>query len=188
VAREHHARVKQVFFNVLERPSDERSAFLDQACGGDQQVREEVETLLKHHLSETILAVFDNRKSDAGVQSASVIGATTSPHLAEETRVLLRGRLQAVVLILCIGMALTILPQVFRPNAVGVGVRVVSFFLLLVCFGVLWSRVTLNMFQLRLIELAVLINMGILGVVIDIRLMLHEAAMRDIGDLVEANA
>ena len=103
MAREQHARVKLVFFNALDLPSEERSAYVDKTCGGDQQVREEVETLLKHHLSETILAVSDNRKSDAGVQPADVIGAATSPHLAAETRDLLRGRLKAVVLVLCIG-------------------------------------------------------------------------------------
>ena len=136
-----------------------------------QQLRQEVETLLEHHLSETILTVANTRQVEKGSQAATVIGAATSPHLTEETRDLLRGRLQAVVLVLCLGLSLALLRHLFHPNTLGLGVRVVSFLLMLGCLGILKSQVTLNLFHLRLIELAVLANIGLLGIVIDIRLM-----------------
>jgi len=41
--------VKEVFESALERDSEKRAAFLAQACGGDDEVRQEVESLLVAH-------------------------------------------------------------------------------------------------------------------------------------------
>ena len=37
----------EVFKSAVDRPAEERSAFLDEACGGDAELRHEVESLLK---------------------------------------------------------------------------------------------------------------------------------------------
>src|SRR5678815_440022 len=42
-------RVKEIFEGALERQGDERAAFLDRACDGDAEVREEVESLLRSY-------------------------------------------------------------------------------------------------------------------------------------------
>jgi len=42
-------RVKEIFDGALERQGDERAAFLDRACDGDAEVREEVESLLRSY-------------------------------------------------------------------------------------------------------------------------------------------
>src|SRR5215204_2262324 len=42
-------RVKEIFDGALERQGDERAAFLDRACDGDADVREEVESLLRSY-------------------------------------------------------------------------------------------------------------------------------------------
>ncbi|HEX5602535.1 MAG TPA: serine/threonine-protein kinase, partial [Pyrinomonadaceae bacterium] len=42
-------RVKEIFDGALERQGDERAAFLDRACDGDEEVREEVESLLRSY-------------------------------------------------------------------------------------------------------------------------------------------
>ena len=39
-------RVKEIFEAALKLESNERARFLDQECAGDDQTREEVETLL----------------------------------------------------------------------------------------------------------------------------------------------
>ena len=39
-------RVKDVFHEALRRSSDERAQFLDEECDGDNELREEVESLL----------------------------------------------------------------------------------------------------------------------------------------------
>ena len=41
--------MKEIFEGALERQGDERAAFLDRACDGDAEVREEVESLLRSY-------------------------------------------------------------------------------------------------------------------------------------------
>jgi serine/threonine protein kinase/Tol biopolymer transport system component len=49
VTSERWQRVKELFEATLERDPAERAAFLAQACGGDEEVRREVESLLAAH-------------------------------------------------------------------------------------------------------------------------------------------
>src|SRR4249919_2640994 len=42
-------KVKEVFTAALELPSGERTAFLEQSCGADEALREEVDSLLAAH-------------------------------------------------------------------------------------------------------------------------------------------
>jgi serine/threonine protein kinase len=42
-------QVKDLFNDALDHNSDERTAFLDDACGGDEELRREVETLIAFH-------------------------------------------------------------------------------------------------------------------------------------------
>ena len=43
------AKVKELFFAVLELSAAERAAHLDTACAGDSALREQVEALLQSH-------------------------------------------------------------------------------------------------------------------------------------------
>ena len=52
---ERHQQVKQVFLAACDLQPPEVAAFLDRACAGDAELRQEVESLLVHHLSETII-------------------------------------------------------------------------------------------------------------------------------------
>jgi serine/threonine protein kinase len=46
---ERWQQLKQIFQSALERDPAERSAFLNQACGGDAELRGEVESLISSH-------------------------------------------------------------------------------------------------------------------------------------------
>src|SRR5215470_2403915 len=46
---ERWQQVKQVFQSAIERPPDERAAFLAHACAGDPNLRGEVESLISSH-------------------------------------------------------------------------------------------------------------------------------------------
>jgi len=46
---ERHAQIKELFLAACERPAEERSAFLGKVCGGDEELRREVESLLHFH-------------------------------------------------------------------------------------------------------------------------------------------
>ena len=47
---EQWADVQKIFDEALKRKTEERAAFLNEACGDDAELRAEVESLLKHHL------------------------------------------------------------------------------------------------------------------------------------------
>lgn len=46
---EHHARLKELFFQAIELKEEDRSQFLDETCGADCELRTELESLLNHH-------------------------------------------------------------------------------------------------------------------------------------------
>jgi len=52
---ERHQQVKQIFLAACELDPPQVAAFLDRASGGDAELRQEVESLLRYHLSETIM-------------------------------------------------------------------------------------------------------------------------------------
>jgi serine/threonine protein kinase len=81
-AAERWARVKELFLAALDRPADERRDFLAAECGGDDDVRREVEGFLGAHEgagSFLIDAVFGNRSTigsgDAGVEVGPSLSA-----------------------------------------------------------------------------------------------------------------
>ena len=49
IGPERHARVGELLVDALERPADERSRFLGEACCGDELLRHEVESLIDAH-------------------------------------------------------------------------------------------------------------------------------------------
>ena len=44
-----HERAKDVFLAALDRPADERRAYVEEACGSDAALFREVDSLLKFH-------------------------------------------------------------------------------------------------------------------------------------------
>ena len=47
--------IDRIFAAALEREPAERAAFLDEACGGDEQLRKEVESLLANDIPESLV-------------------------------------------------------------------------------------------------------------------------------------
>jgi serine/threonine protein kinase/tetratricopeptide (TPR) repeat protein len=52
---ERWARVKEVFAQAVARPTEERTAFLAQACAGDPELRFDAESLLDAHVEDSFL-------------------------------------------------------------------------------------------------------------------------------------
>ncbi len=46
---EHWKQVKEIFNAALDRSVDERETYLDEACGGDLSLRQQVERLINSH-------------------------------------------------------------------------------------------------------------------------------------------
>lgn len=65
-----HARAKALFLAALSKPAADRRAFLAEACGTDVELRQDVESLLAHHVEED---------GGARVDSPALTGGLT-PH------------------------------------------------------------------------------------------------------------
>ena len=48
--KKRHARLKAIFLEAVELELKDLPEFLDKACGEDEELRRDVETLLKSHL------------------------------------------------------------------------------------------------------------------------------------------
>jgi serine/threonine-protein kinase len=63
---ERHAQIKRIFLAACDVEPGREAALLDQACAGDMELRKEVESLLLHRISETIIQTPAESKSDQG--------------------------------------------------------------------------------------------------------------------------
>ena len=76
VDRERWQRIDDVFAAALEQPAERRAEFLDRACGGDADLRREVESLLLHDRDDGFLA------TAATAEAQRLLGETRSQPLA----------------------------------------------------------------------------------------------------------
>ncbi|RMD66390.1 MAG: serine/threonine protein kinase, partial [Planctomycetota bacterium] len=71
---QRHQRITEIFLQACELPEEERSGFLDEACAGDQALREAVEALLEH---DKAVHTSMEQAEDAARSSAAAHGATS---------------------------------------------------------------------------------------------------------------
>ena len=72
-------RVKEILHHALEKPESERAEWLDEACGGDTEVRGEVESLLSSY-SEAGEFIEPAEAATAPVDDALGVGASIGPY------------------------------------------------------------------------------------------------------------
>ncbi|MGD2109978.1 MAG: serine/threonine-protein kinase, partial [Phycisphaerae bacterium] len=75
---ERHKKVSELFLAACDRPVDQRSAFVAEACGDDQALRAEVESLLSHDTEESVVETWNEHVGQAAanvVRDRPVSGA-----------------------------------------------------------------------------------------------------------------
>jgi len=197
VNESRHARIKDVFLRAVEVASENRAAFVAQECGTDEDLRSEVEMLLAHHDTVTIMEtgtgaptlIMDRRLDQWEPFSSGPLhddaAATRSLAIPTEFEVTLRRRLAAVVGIFCLGFGLAFLhPLTDDPDW---PVRFPSWLLLVAVLGLLCSRrLRLPLWALRAIEYGVLINVGVQAGFLDLRPIVDAARRGDEVTMVSA--
>ena len=73
---ERWATIERVYHEAAARRGEERTAFLNQACGGDDALRREVESLLAHDGE----AAFLSTPAVAAIGGASLVGRSLGPY------------------------------------------------------------------------------------------------------------
>src|SRR4051794_28364923 len=69
MTKEQYAKTKQIFLDACEKPAEERTAFVQKACEGDDEMLREVQSLLReHHSSANVMP--DNPEAPLGPMSA----------------------------------------------------------------------------------------------------------------------
>jgi len=64
VIEDRQRKIKEIFFEACNRSEPQRSAYVGEACAGDESLRSEVELLLAHHSESTIIPARPNRVVD----------------------------------------------------------------------------------------------------------------------------
>jgi eukaryotic-like serine/threonine-protein kinase len=85
-------RIEQVFEAALEAPAEEWPALLEQACGGDGELRREVESLLaadRGYLN-AIEAAISNQAADLAASGEELVGSL--PSVQDEMRSCIQPR------------------------------------------------------------------------------------------------
>ena len=77
-------RIEPIFAKALEKEGPERETYLDQVCGGDVRLRQDLESLLLAHegsgqfLEPPVLGIGDSLEDTSPTESpGTVIGGTT---------------------------------------------------------------------------------------------------------------
>lgn len=98
VTPELHQKTKELFLQACERPAVERSAFLDQACAGDPELRRRLALLLNHH-ERAEVASSDRRRASAppGGPRVPVADASTAEEFPSGHRVGTRHRIVSLI-------------------------------------------------------------------------------------------
>jgi len=74
---ERWKQIEELYHAALERAESERAAFLEQACGGDEALRREVESLLSFH--QQAGSFIEGPALDEAARSLALSGATSIP-------------------------------------------------------------------------------------------------------------
>ncbi len=178
-----YARVKEVFSQAIERTDEERAAFVRQQCGGDDQILREVLSLLEHHRSGTVLEVPRQLPSRPSIVSHP---EPVDPYLVinevwEDNRQILRRRLTIIACVMAILIAISLVRLfTYHYAAWGYGVRITALAISVGCAWVLDRKRDLTLSQIRIAELLVMANAGLLAIVITVRLMLDAANRQDL--------
>jgi Protein kinase domain len=98
---QRHQQIKQLFLAAVELAPSQAQQFLDCACGDDHELRSEVQSLLDHHRTETLLEAA-NAAETAGPPDTTLVSSyqgeqpTAEPGPARPAGTMIAGRYRLV--------------------------------------------------------------------------------------------
>ncbi|WP_417735818.1 serine/threonine-protein kinase [Rosistilla oblonga] len=200
---QQYAKVKDVFSQAIAAPESQWSAIVAAQAEQDPVVADEVRSLLRHHRDVTLL---DSPPQESTEPTAIMPGGAVRQaidfvdpevpvdtflvqrEIWEENRQILRRRLIVIAMVMSLFIAVSMIRlMTYHYAAVGYGVRVAALLISLGAAWVLHSDHKLSLRRLRIIELVVMVNAGLLASVIYLRMLLDAAIRQDVVMFVSIN-
>ncbi|MGB0759151.1 MAG: serine/threonine-protein kinase [Rubripirellula sp.] len=172
---EDYARVKEIFTQAIAMEPEVRDKYIAKASGNDQSIFAQVKSLLEHHIEETVLdasetheTVTDNIVLDAAPESDTFL---VQKDVWEDNRQILRRRLMIIATVMTIIITVSTVDWFLSATEdTDYIARLIAFVISLTAAIILYRKHNLSLRQIRIAELLVMANVGLLAVDLDIRM------------------
>ena len=152
-----------------------RDKYIAKASGNDQSIFAQVKSLLEHHIEETVLdasetheTVTDNIVLDAAPESDTFL---VQKDVWEDNRQILRRRLMIIATVMTIIITVSTVDWFLSATEdTDYIARLIAFVISLTAAIILYRKHNLSLRQIRIAELLVMANVGLLAVDLDIRM------------------
>ena len=152
-----------------------RDKYIAKASGNDQSIFAQVKSLLEHHIEDTVLdasatheTVTDNIVLDAAPESDTFL---VQKDVWEDNRQILRRRLMIIARVMTIIITVSTVDWFLSATEdTDYIARLIAFVISLTAAIILYRKHNLSLRQIRIAELLVMANVGLLAVDLDIRM------------------
>lgn len=170
-----YARVKEIFTQAVAMDPAARDAYILKVAGSDRSILAQVQSLLEHHVEETVL---DATEANETVNEEFVLDAASESDtflvqkdVWEDNRQILRRRLMIIATVMTtIISASTIDWFLSATEETDYIARLIAFVISLTAAIILYRNQNLSLRQIRIAELLVMANVGLLAIDLDIRM------------------
>ena len=172
---EEYARVKEIFTQAIAMEPAGRDAYIAEKAGTNQSIIAQVQSLLEHHVEETVLDVSDAHDTlhekivlDAAPESDTFL---VQKDVWEENRQILRRRLMIIATVITTIITASTIDWFFSATEeTDYIARLIAFVISLTAAIILYRNHKLSLLQIRIAELLVMANVGLLAIDLDIRM------------------
>ena len=170
-----YERVKEIFTQAIAIEPGGRDAYIAQEAGTDSSIIAQVQSLLEHHVEATVLDASDAEETlhdeivlDAASESDTFL---VQKDVWEANRQILRRRLMIIATVMAIIITVSTVDWFFSATEeTDYIARLIAFIISLSAAITLYRNHKLSLLQIRITELLVMANVGLLAIDLDIRM------------------
>ncbi|MDB4494526.1 serine/threonine protein kinase [Pseudomonadales bacterium] len=170
-----YARVKEIFTQAIAMEPEARDAYIAKTAETDEAMIAQVRSLLEHHVEETVLDASDAHDTvngdivlDAAPESDTFL---VQKDVWEDNRQILRRRLMIIATVMTIIITVSTVDWFLSATEeTDYIARLIAFVISLTAAVILYRNQNLSLLQIRIAELLVMANVGLLAIDLDIRM------------------
>jgi eukaryotic-like serine/threonine-protein kinase len=175
VTPEEYARVKEIFTQAIAMEPEGRGAYIAKQAGTNAAIIEQVQSLLEHHIEETVLDASDAQATlnDETVLNAAADSDTfiVQKDVWEDNQQILRRRLMIIATVMTTIITVSTVDWFLSSTEeTDYIARLIAFVVSLTAAIILYRNHNLSLMQIRIAELLVMANVGLLAIDLDVRM------------------